>query len=143
MLARYAAGESLSALGRAYGCDHTTIYNQVYKAGIHRAKAPTLPLPKISQASWDYAKKMMRCCGSKSNRRHLSSCVHFTPEFTRHVNVGKTYADYLRDEDMRRAKRFRCFSKAVLYGIPTIPRDLERIEEQSSESPNQDPVPAL
>ena len=34
MLSRYAKGEELTALGRAYGVDHTSILHQVKKAGI-------------------------------------------------------------------------------------------------------------
>lgn len=98
MLLRYQNGEKANNLADHYGCDHTTILFHVKRHGIYigrrRSSNAVLGIP------------------APTNQIELSGFEKKNP--------GKTYSEYVAEDLGRRAKRFKCFAKASVFGVLKI-----------------------
>lgn len=125
MLRAYKRGITITELSKKYQCDHTSIIYQVQKHGIHTLKKDH---PKIIAPKQEIKSDIKYiCCGSRSYAHHMKTCANFisTPKRGEvpksEVTQGKSYAEHLADESLRKAKRFRCFAKVAAFGVPILP----------------------
>ena len=107
ILTRYQNGEGTTILGLTFGVDHSSIYYYIKKYAVVRKFTPSPQRIDPYEKARLLSERPPERHPSKGNRhvsRETTQLPHHLAILEEPVNRGKTYAEYLRDEEERKRR---------------------------------------